>query len=217
MFRVDVFSIAIKQGTFLIIHEIFSISKVLIEFIQILLIICNLIKFGHHRHYHIQSVCPPPIIIVGSWHFIFHHFLGTGYFILCRLTVHVIQVNISLETNLPISKENMFHRFTIIIFPLGFIIRSSSFPLILFSPCCRILLVSLITGYFISCNISGMISSRMPKGKCRFRILRLPIVIYFLNSLNNLWLCPYTIGNCFILIVTLTWFTSCHANTENTA
>lgn len=131
------------------------------QLLQIKRISGHLIQFSHNRHHHIESISPPPIIGAIGTHFIFHNLAGTGYFPFVRL--HSIKVDICLKTYLIIAKQNIFITFTITGFPFRLIFVSGSHPLIMPSPCFRIIVVSGIPCQEISFHVSGMIGSMIPE------------------------------------------------------
>ena len=85
MLRIYIFSIPIVKSGFCIIHDTVSISKILMQLLQVEWILSNVIQFCHYRHHHIQAICPPPIIIIRGTHLIFHHFTGAGNLVCIRL------------------------------------------------------------------------------------------------------------------------------------
>ena len=63
MFGINIFTIPIIQSRLFIIHQTIGISQIFMQFFQIKRILCNFIKLCHYRHYHIQTICPPPIVM----------------------------------------------------------------------------------------------------------------------------------------------------------
>ncbi|MPM39953.1 hypothetical protein SDC9_86589 [bioreactor metagenome] len=90
------------------------------QLFQIQIIAGYLIKFGHYRHHHIQTVRPPPVVIPVGTHLILHDFACTRY--LLRIRRKHVQIGVVLKANLIIAEKNVLIRFTITIFPFVFII-----------------------------------------------------------------------------------------------
>ena len=147
-----------------------------------------LIHLCHNRHNHIQSVAPPPIIILRCTHLILHHFTCTLYLIV--FGSNIIQIGIGLETNLIISKQDIFIRFTIRIFPFRAVVTLGSFPFVVLGPGFRILTICFISGKEICFHITCMICSIIPKRAYFGLIFSLPVLI---NLIDNF---PYLFGLC---------------------
>lgn len=140
----------------------------------------HLIQFGHDRHYHIQTVAPPPVIMIGCTHLILHHFAGTGYLIVVRK--NSIKVDICLKTNLIISEQYIFITLTVRVFPFRLILFLGSLPFIVYSPDFRICTVVFITGQKVCLHVSGVVSGIVPKRTDFGLVMRLPISVYLVYN-----------------------------------
>ena len=180
VFRINIFGIPIIQAGFPVEHDTIRIYNIFIQFIQIEMIARHLIQFGHDRHYHIQTVAPPPVIMIGCTHLILHHFAGTGYLIVVRK--NSIKVDICLKTNLIISEQYIFITLTVRVFPFRLILFLGSLPFIVYSPGFRICTVVFITGQKVCLHISGVVSGIVPKRTDFGLVMRLPISVYLVYN-----------------------------------
>ena len=66
MLGVYIFAVAeIKTGLG-VIHYAVALGNVLKSLVKILLVACDFVQFGHHRHHHVQTVGPVPVVVIGS-------------------------------------------------------------------------------------------------------------------------------------------------------
>ena len=189
--RIHIFRVTIIQVLVFIEHDAIRVKQVLIQFFQIERVMGNLVKLGHDRHHHIQTVAPPPIIVIGRAHLVFHHLACPADFLVIR--VEHIQVGIRLETNLIIAEQYILIALTIRIFPFRAVIALRTFPFVMRSPCLGIRTVRFISGQEISLHVSGMISGIVPEGTHFGRINRLPVLIDLINDFPHL-LCLGRLG-----------------------
>ncbi len=78
MLGIHIFCVAVIESFFGVIHYAVAHAQILIELIKILSVTGDIVELCHHRHYHIEAVAPPPIIVGRSRHLIFHHLARTA-------------------------------------------------------------------------------------------------------------------------------------------
>ena len=184
MLRIHILRVTIIQVLVLIKHDAIRVEQVFVQFFQIERVMGNLVKFGHDRHHHVQAVAPPPVIVTGSAHLVFHHLACPADFII--FGGKHIQVGISLKTNLVIAEQYILIALAIRIFPFRAVLALRAFPFVMFCPCFGIRTVSLIPGQEIGFHVSGMISGIVPEGTYFGRIGRLPMLVDLINDFPHL-------------------------------
>ena len=186
-----IFTVAEIESGLGVEHNRVAILDVFIEFVEIALIACSLIQLGHHRHHHIESVGPPPIVVCLGAHLIFHHLAGTTYAVV--VGQDIIKVEICLKTDLPIAEEHMLLCLAVVVFPLVAVVACCALPLVVLRPCHRVIEVFLIARKAISFNVAGVIGSHMPKRRSFGVVAALPTVVHFVDDTSHL--CRLTFGH----------------------
>ena len=182
--RIDVFCITIIKILIFIEHNAIRINQIFIQLIQVFRIMSNLIEFCHYRHCHIQRITPPPVIMLRGTHLVLHNLTRTLDFLIVRS--QIIQISISLKTNLIVAKQHIFIRLSVRIFPLRTVITLRSLPLVVVCPGFRISTISLVSSQKIGFHISRMIYGIIPERTNLRRIFCLPMLIYLINHLPDL-------------------------------
>ena len=180
---IDILRVAIIDSSLLIVHDFVRITDVFVEFVQILLITGEFVEFGHHGHYHIKAVGPPPIVILRGAHLILHHLTCTTNLVIVRLDV--IEVDVSLETDLPVTEKHVLVCFTVIVLPFSPIVTLGALPLVVVCPSFGVSTVSLVSRQEISLHITRMVSGIVPEGTYFRLVVRLPIGVYLVNDLAH--------------------------------
>ena len=178
----DIFGIAIIELFILVKHQVVAPFEVLIELIQIFHVARGLIEFCHHRHHHIECIGPPPEVILRLTHLIVHHLQCTGNLIIIGL--HLIDVEICLETNLPVTKEHIVLPLAIVgILPLRLVLFPSALPQVVASPRVTIGQPAGIAQQFIGLHITRMVGSIIPERAHLRPMGGLPLVVDLRNDL----------------------------------
>ena len=185
-----IFAVAEIKSGLGIEHNRVAILDVLIEFFEIEVIARSLIQLGHHRHHHIESVGPPPIVVRPSAHLILHHLACTAYAVV--VGQDIIKVEICLETNLPIAEEHMLLCLAVVVFPLAAVVACCALPLVVLRPSHRVVEVFLIARKAISLHVAGVIGSHMPKRRSFGFVAALPTVVHFVDDTAHF--CRLTFG-----------------------
>ena len=142
-----------------------------------------MVELGHHGHYHIQSVGPPPIVVLRSAHFVFHDFACTGNLVVVRQDV--VEVHIRLETNLIIAEKHVFIAFAIRILPLGLVLFLGTLPLVVLGPSLGIGTIGFVAGQEIGFHVAGVIGGIVPE-RTHFRlVVGLPIRIHLVDDFSH--------------------------------
>lgn len=144
----------------------------------------NLIHLRHYRHHHIKSVAPPPVILTRCAHLVLHDFACTLDFIILRHDV--IQVRISLEAHLIIAEQHIIILYPVFILPFRFVVAFRTHPLVILSPCLRILSVFFFPSKEIGFHITGVICRIIPERPCFGGMIFLPGIVHLFNHLPNL-------------------------------
>ena len=185
MLRVDILPIAEIETSCIVEHDTVTEAKILIEFVQILCVACEEIHLRHHGHHHIQCIGPPPVVVVFRVGLIAHHFFGTshfqlGLFVCC---IDVVEVDVCLETYLPVAKEYIILSFAVLtVFPFLRVWFCGTFPMIMFSPTYAIVQHLLVLQQLIRFNIACVIGRFVPKGSNFSRVVGLPIGVYLSDN-----------------------------------
>ena len=103
---IDIFGVAVVEVLFRVEHYLVGIGDVLVQFVQIEGVMSNLVEFRHDRHHHVQSVAPPPVVVVRSTHLIFHDFAGPSDLVI--FGGQVVEVGIRLEADLVVTEQYIF-------------------------------------------------------------------------------------------------------------
>ena len=185
MLGIDKAAVTVVQPCFRVVHHTVCIRKVFVQLFQIKRIFRDSIQFGHHGHHHIKPVSPPPVVIFISPHLILQHFTGTGYPPV--ITPDAIQIGIGLEATLPIAEEHILRSLAITVFPLRLIVRSGSFPMVVFRPIGGIFQIRGVTGQFIDLHIARVIGSIVPKRTYLRRVVFLPVTVHFVNDAQQVF------------------------------
>ena len=168
-----VFTVAVVEILLGVKHYAVAIGDVFIKFVEVLLVACDFVKFSHYGHNHVESVGPPPVVVFGCRHFIFHNFTcASNAFVVGQ---DVVEVGISLEAYLPVAKEYVVIAFAIAVFPVGAVVALGAFPLVVLGPFFGVFTVGVITSEEVGLHVAGVISGIVPKGSYLGSVVALPI------------------------------------------
>ena len=175
--RVDVFAVAEVEARLRVEHDAVAVEDILVELAQILCISCKLVHLRHHGHYHVEGVGPPPVVVGPRVGLEAHHLAGTGHFLLVGL--QVIEVDISLEADLPVAEEHVVLALAIfLVLPLALVGLRSTLPLVVLRPTDAVVEHRLVLQQIPYFDVAGVVGSIVPEGTHLSGIVRLPIGIH---------------------------------------
>ncbi len=178
VFGVYIFGIAIVQAFVIVVHDTVAYNDVIVQFVEVFVVAGDIIHLGHHRHYHIQTVRPPPIVVGRGRHLVLHYFAGA--FDAAVVGQYFVKVGINLEAYLPVAEEHMVVRFAVLfVSPLAAVFSFCTHPQVVLGPFFRIITPVFIADKEVCLHITGVIGRVVPEGSCLCRVGTLPVVIYF--------------------------------------
>ena len=190
MLRIDIPAVAVVQARLCIQHDAVAIEDILVELTEILGVTRQMIHLRHHRHHHIEGIGPPPVIVHLRVGLKAHHLLGTFHLLLIGL--QVIEVDIRLETDLPVAEEHIVAPLTIpFVFPFSRVCLCCSFPLVVLRPTDAVVEHLLILQQLVYLHIPCMVGSIVPERADLCRIVRLPVGVHLPDNLLHLVDRPY--------------------------
>ena len=175
-FRVYILGITVIKLLVLVEHQAVTPQEIIREFVKVFHFSRELIHLGHDGHDHVESIGPPPEMCLLHGTFVAHDFDGASYFI--RGGYEVIHVNVCLEADLPIAKENKVLSLAIsLVLPVGTVITFRTLPFVVAAPFVRvgvpICAACEAVGFHVASVVGGMIPKRADVG----RVVGLPVVV----------------------------------------
>ena len=178
-FGIDVFRVTVIQLRLRIIHQAVAPQVIFIHAVQEHAVARQLIHLRHQRHHHVERIRPPPELVLIQMTGVRHYLLSTGYLIIGR--IQIIHVDVGLETNLPVAEQHEILPLAIrLVLPVPFVVAVCAPPTVMLAPLLTVFIISSLPSQPVSFHVSGVISGVVPKSTRLGRIVRLPIVIYFL-------------------------------------
>ena len=205
MLGIYIFTVTEIESCFLIIHDRVAVFPVLVHLVEIPLITSKEIHLCHDRHHHIEGISPPPVVIRLATFLIAHNLLRAmdiSWIVAFLCKGIIIEVDICLETYLPVAEEHILRSFTIVLVsPLCRVYFRSTLEEITFSPLLGILtpsvgslaflLISTFIEKEICLHITCMIDSRIPESTVTIgRMTFLPAIIDICNDSLHLLRLP---------------------------
>ena len=183
-FGINILRVAVIQLGLRIIHQAVAPQVILIHAIQEHAVARQLVHLRHQRHHHVECICPPPELVLIQMAGVRHNLLRTGYLIIGR--VQGIHVNVGLETNLPVAEEHEILALPVsLVLPVPLVIAVCAPPTVMFAPLLAVIVICRLACQAVGFHVSGVISGIVPERTHLGRIVRLPIIVYFLYQLQD--------------------------------
>ena len=181
---VDILSVAEVEARLVVEHDGIGIAHVVVELVQIGRIARQTVHFGHDGHHHVERVGPPPVVVGGRPHLVAHDLAGALHhaFVAGRRSLgvgHPVEVDVSLETDLPVAEEHVLLVFAILaVFPLRGVGFAGPLPQVVLGPARAVVLPGGLSQQLASLHVARMVHGFVPEAAHFGLVVLLPMVVY---------------------------------------
>ncbi len=181
MLRIDVLAVAEVEAGLGVQHDGVAVEQVVVQLVQVALVTRQPVHLGHHRHHHVERVGPPPVVVGFRARLVAHHLTGPRH--LTLVGRQLVEVDVGLETYLPVAEEHVVLAFAVVlVFPLGRVGLGGSLPLVVLGPARAVVQHLLVVQQFIHFDVAGVVGGVVPEGAHLGLVVRLPVGVHLADD-----------------------------------